>query len=99
METFFVAIGGFFAAIVVMLIMSAIMEWLSEKFGQPCPVGGSGAFVWPFIGVIPVAIGALLGGIFAASTSMVFWVPLYTAVGTYAVFGALSLLAKSLIRN
>ena len=91
METFFVAVGGFITAIGVMFIMSGIMEWLSHKFGEPCPVGGSGAFVWPFIGVIPVAIGTILGG-FLAAASMVFWVPILTAIGAYAFFGVLCLI-------
>lgn len=99
LAAFPIALLGFLAAMVIATVIAIGMEFIAEKLGDTCPVGGSGALMWPMIAIIPVFFGALMGVLFGATGWLAFLIPIYTMVGTYAFFGLLSLLGSLFMRD
>lgn len=94
-----IALGGLIAALVVGVVISLIMEVIADKFGNPCPVGGSGALMWPIVAFIPVFFITLAALLFGTTGWALFMAPIYGLLGTYAVFGVLSVVGSILMKD
>lgn len=94
-----IALGGLIVALVVGVVISLTMEVIADKLGNTCPVGGSGALMWPLVAFIPVFFIMLMALLFGTTGWALFMAPIYGLLGTYVVFGVLSVVGSIFMKN